>query len=127
MKKKILVVDDSLTARRLVTSNLVDLNLEVIEAGDGKEGLSRLREHPDVHLIFTDINMPWMSGLEMIAEIKNNAQLAKIPICLLTTETGSDSLSQAKDLGVNAFLVKPVQKAQLLAVINGYLQAQTGA
>lgn len=123
MKKKILVVDDSLTARKLVIGHLGDLNLSVIEAGDGKEGLTRLRENSDVQLIFTDINMPWMSGLEMIREIKNDAQFAKIPICLLTTETGSDSLSQAKDLGVNAFLVKPIQKAQLLAVINGYLKA----
>lgn len=123
MNKKILVVDDSLTARRLVIGHLSDLNLLVVEAGDGKEGLARLRENPDTRIIFTDINMPWMSGLEMIREIKNDPQLAMIPICLLTTETGADSLSQAKDLGVNAFLVKPIQKAQLLAVINGYLKA----
>lgn len=123
MSKKILVVDDSLTARRLVIGHLADLALEVVEAADGKEGLTRLREHPDIALIFTDINMPWMNGLEMVAEIKADANLAKIPICLLTTETGSDSLTQAKDLGVNAFLVKPVQKGQLLAIVNGYLSA----
>ena len=124
MSKKILVVDDSLTARRLVIGHLAEMALEVVEAADGKEGLTRLRENPDVQLIFTDINMPWMSGLEMVAEIKNDAKLAKIPICLLTTETGSDSLTQAKDLGVNAFLVKPVQKGQLLAIVNGYLKAE---
>ena len=124
MSKKILVVDDSLTARRLVIGHLAEMALEVVEAADGKEGLTRLRENPDVQLIFTDINMPWMSGLEMVAEIKKDAKLAKIPICLLTTETGSDSLTQAKDLGVNAFLVKPVQKGQLLAIVNGYLKAE---
>lgn len=122
MSIKILVVDDSLTARRLVIGHLADLSLEVVEAADGKEGLTRLREHPNIALIFTDINMPWMNGLEMVAEIKKDASLAKIPICLLTTETGSESLSQAKDLGVNAFLVKPVQKGQLLAIVNGYLK-----
>ncbi len=42
---------------------------------------------------------------------------------MLTTETGSDALTQAKDLGVNAFLVKPVQKEQILAIVNGYLKA----
>jgi two-component system chemotaxis response regulator CheY len=122
MAKKILVVDDSLTARRLVIGHLSELALEVVEAADGKEGLTRLREHPDIQLIFTDINMPWMSGLEMVGEIKKDQNLARIPICLLTTETGSDSLMQAKDLGVNAFLVKPVQKEQLLAIANGYLK-----
>lgn len=120
--KKILVVDDSVTARRLVTSHLSGLTLQVIEAGDGKDGLSKLAEHPDVALIFSDINMPWMNGLEMIAEIKKQGQWAKIPICMLTTETGADSLTQAKDLGVNAFLVKPVQKEQLLAIVNGYVK-----
>lgn len=121
MSKKILVVDDSVTARRLVVSHLAGLNLQVIEAGDGKDGLSKLNDHPDTGLIFTDINMPWMSGLEMIAEIKKIKSYQHIPICMLTTETGSDALTQAKDLGVNAFLVKPVQKEQLLAIVNGYL------
>jgi two-component system chemotaxis response regulator CheY len=123
MNKKILVVDDSVTARRLVVSYLGGFNLKVIEAGDGKDGLSKLNDHPDASLIFTDINMPWMSGLEMIAEIKKIPADQHIPICMLTTETGSDALTQAKDLGVNAFLVKPVQKEQLLAIVNGYLQS----
>jgi two-component system chemotaxis response regulator CheY len=113
MSKKILIVDDSLTARRLVVGHLGGQTIEVIEAGDGKDGLNKLRDHPDVQLIFSDINMPWMSGLEMVAEIKKDPKLAKIPICMLTTETGSDALTQAKDLGVNAFLVKPI--------VNGYL------
>jgi two-component system chemotaxis response regulator CheY len=123
MSKKILVVDDSVTARRLVVSHLAGLKLNVIEAGDGKDGLSKLNDHPDIGLIFTDINMPWMSGLEMIAEIKKVKEYQHIPICMLTTETGSDALTQAKDLGVNAFLVKPVQKEQLLAIVNGYLHS----
>ena len=121
MHKKILVVDDSVTARRLVASHLANLNLEVIEAGDGKDGLSKLLEHPDIQLIFSDINMPWMSGLEMVIEIKKQPSLLSIPICMLTTETGADALTHAKNLGVNAFLVKPVQKEQLLAIVNGYL------
>lgn len=122
MDKKILVVDDSVTARRLVVGHLSGLNLQIIEAGDGKDGLNKLMDHPDIQLIFTDINMPWMSGLEMIAEIKKQSSLARIPICMLTTETGSDALTQAKDLGVDAFLVKPIQKDQLLAILNGYLR-----
>jgi two-component system chemotaxis response regulator CheY len=123
MIKKILVVDDSVTARRLVVTHLAGLNFDVVEAGDGRDGLSKLNDHPDTALIFTDINMPWMSGLEMIAEIKKLPAFVHTPICMLTTETGSDSLTQAKELGVNAFLVKPVQKEQILAIVNGYLQS----
>lgn len=122
MNKKILVVDDSLTARRLLISQVVELKLEIIEAGDGVEGLHKLAENPDVAIIFSDINMPNMTGLEMVAKLKKDPALAKIPVCMLTTETGADALIQAKELGVNSFLVKPIRKEQLIAVVNGLLQ-----
>ena len=121
-KKKILLVDDSLTARRLVLNFLAHLPLEILEAGDGELGLKLVEENKDIRLIFTDINMPKMNGLQMITEIKRKQSwAADIPICMLTTETGNDALNQAKSIGVNAFLVKPIQKDQLLAVVNGYL------
>ena len=110
-------------ARHLVIGQLKSTNFQFIEANDGEEGLEKLHENQDICLIFTDINMPRMSGIEMISELKKNPKLSQIPICLLTTETGSDAITQAKQLGVNAFLVKPVQKEQLLAVLNGYTTA----
>lgn len=121
--KKILIVDDSLTARRLLASHLVNFECEIIEAGDGNQGLEKLALHRDVALIFSDINMPVMNGLEMIRQIKSNSVWASIPICMLTTETGSQALQEAKDLGVDSFLVKPVHRDQVLAVVNGYLQS----
>ena len=121
MNGKILVVDDSMTARKLVADYLKEQGCEVIEAVDGKDGLSKAEENKDLGLIFSDINMPWMSGLEMVSEIKKIPELAKIPICMLTTESGTESVSEAKTLGVDAFLVKPVQTEQLQLVIEGYL------
>ena len=117
----ILVVDDSVTARKLIATHLSGLTLEIVEAGDGKQGLVKLQEHGDIALIFSDINMPDMTGLEMVTKIKQDPRYAKIPICMLTTETGADALAQAKDLGVNSFLVKPIRKEQVLAVVNGFL------
>ena len=122
MSGKILVVDDSMTARKLVVDCLKEQGLEVIEAENGKDGLSKIEEHKDINLIFSDINMPWMSGLEMVAEIKKDSSMNSIPICMLTTESGAESLAEAKKLGVDAFLVKPVQSEQLIMILEGYLK-----
>ncbi|SME87901.1 response regulator [Pseudobacteriovorax antillogorgiicola] len=123
MNGKILVVDDSMTARKLVVDCLVEQGCDVIEAVDGKDGLAKIQENTDINLIFSDINMPWLSGLEMVSEIKKLPNLAQIPICMLTTESGTESVAEAKKLGVDAFLVKPVQKEQLIMVLEGYLKA----
>ncbi len=120
--KKILVVDDSMTARKLILGHLEGQKHTFIEATDGLEGLKKLESEGDIALIFSDINMPHLNGLEMVEKIKANPKTASIPVCLLTTETGSDELERAKSLGVNAFLVKPVKKEQVFAVVNGLLQ-----
>ena len=120
MAGKILVVDDSITARKIIVNALAESEWEIIEAQDGNDGLEKLKAHPEIKVIFSDINMPWLNGLEMVEKIKENDALAQIPICMLTTETSPESLEKAKSLGVNAFLVKPVQQAQLLAVIDSF-------
>ena len=117
--KKILVIDDSTTARQLILNHLEGLKHNIIEAVDGDEGLQKALDEGDVDLIFSDINMPQMNGLEMVERLKKNPKTASIPICMLTTETGSEELMRAKSLGVNAFLVKPI-----LAVVNGLLAAR---
>lgn len=118
--KKILVIDDSTTARQLILNHLEGLKHNIIEAADGDEGLQKAQDE-NVDLIFSDINMPQMNGLEMVERLKKNPKTAGIPICMLTTETGSEELLRAKGLGVNAFLVKPIKKEQILAVVNGLL------
>ena len=122
--KKILVIDDSTTARQLILNHLEGLKHNIIEAVDGDEGLQKALDEGDVDLIFSDINMPQMNGLEMVERLKKNPKTASIPICMLTTETGSEELMRAKSLGVNAFLVKPIKKEQILAVVNGLLAAR---
>ncbi len=122
MRKKVLVVDDSLTARKVVVECLEEHGCEVIEAEDGKKGLEQLQGNEDISLIFSDINMPWMTGLEMIEEIKKDTKFSNIPICMLTTESSTDAITVAKKLGVDAYLVKPIQKDQLKVVVDGYIK-----
>ena len=121
MAGKILVVDDSLTVRRMIADMLANSEWQIIEALDGNDGLEKLEANPDVSLIFSDINMPWMNGLEMVEQIKQKENFNTIPICMLTTESAPESLEQAKNLGVNAYLVKPIQQAQLLAIVKNFL------
>lgn len=123
MGKKILVIDDSSTARQLIVNHLTGLGHEIIQAADGDEGLQKASSENGVALIFSDINMPVLNGLEMVERLKKNSATQNIPICLLTTETGNEELQRAKALGVNAFLVKPVKKEQILAVVNGLLSS----
>ena len=100
---------------------LANSEWQIIEALDGNDGLEKLEANPDVSLIFSDINMPWMNGLEMVEQIKQKEQFKAIPIYMLTTESAPESLEQAKNLGVNAYLVKPIQQAQLLAIVKNFL------
>lgn len=122
MAKKILIVDDSRTARLAVISMLTDrTDLQMLEAQDGNEALQTLEKNPDVALVLSDINMPWLNGLEMVKKMREREDFRTIPVCLLTTESSSESLSEAKKSGVNAFLVKPVRKDQLLAVVDSLI------
>jgi len=122
--KKILIIDDSTTARQLILNHLEGTKHTILEAIDGDEGLKMILEDGHIDLIFSDINMPQMNGLELVERLKKNPKTMAIPICMLTTETGSEELMRAKSLGVNAFLVKPIKKEQILAVVNGLLAAR---
>lgn len=122
MAKKVLIVDDSMTARLAVVDLLRDFTgLQLLEAQDGNDGMQKLEKNPDIALVLSDINMPWMNGLEMVKKMKDRKELKNIPVCLLTTESSNESLAEAKKMGVNAFLVKPIRKEQLVAVVSTYI------
>tara|TARA_B100001094_G_scaffold293457_1_gene313342 strand:- start:1936 stop:2313 length:378 start_codon:yes stop_codon:yes gene_type:complete len=125
MVGKILIVDDSITARKVIIDCLQNTDWEIIEAQNGNEGLQKLEENPDIDLIFSDINMPWLNGLEMVTKIKEIDAYRNIPICMLTTESSSDAIEKAKELGVNAFIVKPGSSEQLNAIIEEVSKTDT--
>ncbi|HUJ24491.1 MAG TPA: response regulator [Myxococcales bacterium] len=121
--KKVLVVDDSKLLHRMFEMMLRGYPL--VHAYDGREALDRLAEHKDVDLILLDINMPRMNGLEFLAAVKANAELAKIPVVIITTEGTEDDTQRGLQAGASAYVKKPFRNEELLGVINR-LSAGTG-
>jgi chemosensory pili system protein ChpA (sensor histidine kinase/response regulator) len=111
-----LVVDDSITVRR-VTQRLLERNgMRVITAKDGVDAVSVLQEHlPDIILL--DIEMPRMDGYEVAAHVRNDARLKDIPIVMITSRVSEKHRARAIELGVNDYLGKPYQENQLLDAI----------
>jgi two-component system chemotaxis response regulator CheY len=109
MKGTILVVDDSAMMRKIVlrTLKMADIDFEeVLEAGDGTEALTLLRAHT-VALIMCDINMPVMSGLELLVKIKEEGLAKGVPIVMVTTEGSEPQVRQAILSGARGYIRKP--------------------
>jgi chemosensory pili system protein ChpA (sensor histidine kinase/response regulator) len=119
----VLVVDDSITVRR-VTQRLLERNgMRVLTAKDGEEAMSLLQEHvPDVILL--DIEMPRMDGYEVAAHVRNDARLADVPIIMITSRVGDKHRARAIELGVDDYLGKPYQESQLLDAIEPLVLAR---
>ena len=115
MSKTILAVDDSASMRQMIRLTLRNAGYHVIEAGDGQEGLSQARRGP-VHMILTDLNMPVMDGMTFIRELRKSPANNGIPIVFVTTESDAEKKSQAKAAGATAWITKPFQPEQLVAV-----------
>jgi two-component system chemotaxis sensor kinase CheA len=102
---RVLVVEDAPVARELLLGLLRSFGLSVSDAADGREGLRAAREDPP-DLIISDIEMPFLGGLEMIAEIRRDPALAAVPVVVLTTRTDAAVKDRARVLGVRYFLSK---------------------
>lgn len=109
----VLVVDDSVTVRK-VTSRLLERNgMNVITAKDGVDAMSVLDDHtPDLMLL--DIEMPRMDGFEVATRVRNNPYLKSLPIIMITSRTGQKHQNRAMAIGVNDYLGKPYQESVLL-------------
>jgi chemosensory pili system protein ChpA (sensor histidine kinase/response regulator) len=112
----VMVVDDSITVRR-VTQRLLERNgMRVITARDGLDAVTLLQDHvPDIILL--DIEMPRMDGYEVAGHVRNDPRLAEVPIIMITSRVGEKHRARAIELGVNDYLGKPYQEAQLLDAI----------
>ena len=109
MGKTVLIVDDSSTMRKIVARCLRQAGLdfsEILEAGDGREALQVL-EGKQVDVILTDINMPNMTGLEFLKEKATVEAIKDIPVVVISTESGSDIIDEAKSFGAKGAIKKP--------------------
>ena len=118
-----LVVDDSITVRR-VTQRLLERNgMRVMTAKDGVDALSIIQEHlPDIILL--DIEMPRMDGYEFATHVRSDSRTADIPIVMITSRTGEKHRARAIEIGVNDYLGKPYQENQLLDAIEPLVEAR---
>ncbi|MDB5600429.1 MAG: Phosphate regulon transcriptional regulatory protein PhoB [Xanthobacteraceae bacterium] len=115
MAKTILTVDDSASMRQMIKLTLSGAGYNVIEAGDGTQGLSTARGNA-VDMVLTDLNMPGMDGVQLIRELRKLSTYTGVPIVLLTTESDAERKQQAKAAGATGWITKPFQPEQLLSV-----------
>jgi len=115
MALNILVVDDSTAIRKILIRVLRQTGLaiaEIFEARDGLEALDIVRSHP-LHLVLSDINMPNLDGLGLLAQLKAVEQYRALPVVMITTEGSEEKVGQAIRLGSAAYIRKPFTAEQI--------------
>ncbi len=120
--RQVMVVDDSVTVRK-VTSRLLERHgYDVLLAKDGMDAIAKLEDaRPDIMLL--DIEMPRMDGFEVASLVRHNPNLEDLPIIMITSRTGEKHRERAFQIGVNAYMGKPFQEEQLLETIGELLAA----
>ena len=119
----VLIVDDSAAIRKILQRVLrqTDLNLgEISEAGDGTEAVEILKSRR-FGLILSDINMPQMDGLQLLARIKEMDHLKNIPVIMITTEGGQGKVMEAVQLGATGYVRKPFTADQIKEKLAGVI------
>lgn len=119
-KPLIMVVDDSLTVRKITSRMLIRAGYQVVTATDGVDALEKLEEFtPDVMLL--DIEMPRMDGFTLVRELRRDPKMQNLPIIMITSRTADKHRDYAMQLGVNTYLGKPYQEDELLQKIADFV------
>jgi len=119
---KILIVDDFSTMRRIVKNLLADLGFtNTTEADDGKSAWPLLQAG-DFEFVVTDWNMPGMTGIDLLKNIRADARLAKLPVLMVTAEAQRDQIIEAAKAGVNGYIIKPFTAVTLKEKIDKIFQ-----
>lgn len=119
--RAILIVDDSPTMLASIEAILAKNGFPVDAAASGEEARDRLAAGARPQLIITDLNMPGMNGIELIAEVRRMPRHRFTPILVLTTESKSELRREAKAVGATGWIVKPVTEDSLMQVIEQIL------
>ena len=119
MALNILVVDDSATMRTLIIKTLEVAEIpigEIHQAGNGQEGLDVLADNW-IDLVFLDINMPVMSGIEMVDKMAEDGLMKTVPVIVVSTEGSKEHILHLKAKGISAYLRKPFKPEQLRKIV----------
>jgi len=123
MSLKVLVVDDDFINRKLIQALLKrhpELIGEILEAENGSDALTVLRDHPDVNLILLDILMPVLDGKEFLKIFRSDQSNSHIPVIVLSTD--DTQKSQVLNLGAEDFIIKPIGEEELMDRIHYWTQ-----
>ncbi|HSU33311.1 MAG TPA: response regulator [Bryobacteraceae bacterium] len=123
MPLNVLIVDDSAAIRKILQRVLrqTDIALgEIWEAGDGVEALDLMKSQ-NVGLVLSDVNMPNMDGLQLLAEIKGQDHLKSVPVVMITTEGSQNKVMEALNLGASGYVRKPFTADQIKEKLVGVI------
>ncbi len=126
MSYNVLIVDDSAIIRAAVKKilGMADVDLaDVYEAADGAEAMVQLEQNW-IDIVFADINMPVMNGLEMVTKMKERGILDTVPVVMVTTERSESRRQQLREQGVSAYLNKPFTPESIKDVLDEILGAK---
>ena len=123
MGYNVLIVDDSMIIRKMVAKTLSISDLDISEflyAENGRQALEQLKDHW-VDIVFADINMPEMNGVELVQEMQKQDILSSIPVVIISTERSRERIEALKAMGVRAYLQKPFIPEEFTKVVKDLL------
>jgi two-component system, chemotaxis family, chemotaxis protein CheY len=118
---KILIIDDDEGVRRSIVRCLSTMNVEILEAGDGKEGVALLAKSSDVVLLITDVVMPNLDGLKLIEQLRSTEAFGKLKIMIVSGHASPAKLQKAKELNIEGWINKPFNADRLVAAVGQVL------
>jgi chemotaxis family two-component system sensor histidine kinase/response regulator PixL len=116
----ILVIDDSLTTRASLSSTLQKAGYEVVQAKQGREGLTQLQRHSQIQVVICDLEMPEMNGFEFLTHCRREYSQAELPVIILTSRNNDRHRQLAKQLGSNQYLTKPWKEQELIQTLQQF-------
>jgi two-component system, chemotaxis family, chemotaxis protein CheY len=125
-ERKVLIIDDAETMRKVVVDALTPAGFSVLTASDGFRGIAVMKETRDLALVIIDMNMPGMSGFGVLDWMRKDGSPHLPPAVFMTTEISETALAQAKSAGAVGWLIKPCRPEQLVAVANRIVGKRSG-
>ena len=125
MGLNVLIVDDSAVMRKILERSLRQARVQidtVVEAGDGNEALQQLQAAGGIQVVFSDVNMPNMDGLEFLRQVRQNANFKNLHVIMVTTEGAEAKVMEALTLGAAGYIRKPFTPVQMQEALQRVVQ-----
>jgi chemosensory pili system protein ChpA (sensor histidine kinase/response regulator) len=122
-RKRVLLVDDSISVRRFVGQMLEKAGFEVTTAADGADAIARVGAGAAFDVVVTDLEMPRVNGYELIDDLRRRPATRALPVIVLTTRAGDKHVALARELGVDHYVTKPVEEQTFVALVGSVVHA----